>query len=77
MIIEGIFLLLDGWLIWSIIYLIIGVILFIDDLLAETIDKSIMKKLPDKIQEENTLKLIVTIFFILVTSWFIYLFFFL
>lgn len=73
MIIEGILLLFDNWLIWGIVYLIIGIILFIDDLLAETIDKSIMKFLPEKVQEENNLKLIGLIVFIIVTAWFVYL----
>ncbi|MHA1309712.1 MAG: hypothetical protein ACTSWR_01310 [Candidatus Helarchaeota archaeon] len=76
MIIEGILFLTDNWLIMGIIYLVIGLILFIDDLLAETIDKSMMKKLPSKIQEENVLKLIGLIVFIITTLIFIYLYFF-
>ena len=78
MIIEGILLLFKVNLvpvIWGIVYLIIGIILFIDDLLAETKDISMMKKLPDKIQEENTLKTIGLIIFIVTLVWFILLFF--
>ncbi|MBD3228416.1 MAG: hypothetical protein GF329_09525 [Candidatus Lokiarchaeota archaeon] len=73
MVIEGILLLFDNWVIRGLFYLIIGIILFIDDLLAETIDKSMMKFLPEKIQEENNLKLIGLIIFIIVTAWFVYL----
>jgi len=65
MIIEAIFLMLHGHEIIGIIYLILGLILFIDDLLAETKDISIMKKLPERIQEENTLKSIGIIIFII------------
>jgi len=77
MIIEGIILLFDNWLVWGLIYLIIGIFLFIDDLLAETIDISTMKKLPEKVQQENVLKLIGALIFIITTSWFIYLYIFL
>lgn len=76
MIIQGIFLILDSWIIWGIIYHIIGIFLFIDDLIAETIGKSVMEKLPDNIKEENNLKLIGVIIFIIETVWFVYLFFF-
>jgi len=65
MIIESIFLILRGHEIIGIIYLIIGLILFIDDLLAETKDISIMKKLPERIQEPNTLKSIGIVIFII------------
>lgn len=76
MIIEGILLLIDNWWIWGIIYLAIGTFLFIDDILAETIDKSIMKRLPGKIQEENKLKFIGFVIFLITLIWFIFLFFF-
>ncbi|NHI91458.1 MAG: hypothetical protein EAX96_03075 [Candidatus Lokiarchaeota archaeon] len=78
LIIEGILLILKLkpiHLIWGVVYLVIGIILFIDDLLAETKDISMMKKLPNKIQEENTLKTIGLIIFILTLIWFILLFF--
>ena len=60
---------------WGIVYLVIGIVLFIDDLLAETKDISMMKKLPEKIQEESTLKTIGLIVFIVTLIWFILLFF--
>ncbi len=73
MIIEGIILLIRDVLIWGLIYLGLGIFFFIDDLLAETKDISIFKKLPSKMQEENTLNLIGLIFFIIVQVWFVYL----
>ena len=78
MMIEGILLIFKIYpvpVIWGIIYLVVGIILFIDDLLAETKDISMMKKLPEKIQEENTLKTIGLIVFIVTLIWFILLFF--
>jgi hypothetical protein len=76
MIIQGILLILDAWILWGIIYLAIGIFLFIDDLIAETMGKSVMERLPDNLKEENTLKLIGVIIFIVESVWFVYLFFF-
>ncbi|MHA1253631.1 MAG: hypothetical protein ACTSRP_26925 [Candidatus Helarchaeota archaeon] len=75
MIIEGIFLIIDLKIIWGIIYTIIGIVLFIDDLIAETMGKSMMEKLPQKVKNENTLKIIGLIVFIITTIWFLYLFY--
>ncbi|MHA1784124.1 MAG: hypothetical protein ACTSVY_15235 [Candidatus Helarchaeota archaeon] len=78
LIIEGILLIFKNkpvHLIWGVIYLVIGIILFIDDLLAETRDISMMKKLPDKIQEETTLKMIGLGVFIITLVWFLLLYF--
>jgi len=73
MIIEGSILLILEITIWGFIYLGFGIFFLIDDILAETKDISVMKSLPSKIQEENTLNLIGVIIFIVVQIWFIYL----
>ncbi|MHA1266351.1 MAG: hypothetical protein ACTSRS_14050 [Candidatus Helarchaeota archaeon] len=73
MIIEAAFLYFREIYLWFGIYLLIGLFLFVDDLLAETIDKSIMKRLPDAIQEETRLKLIGMAVFFIQFSWFLYL----
>ena len=75
MIIEGIFLIIDLKMIWGIIYTIIGIILFIDDLIAEIIGKSMMEKLPQKVKNDNTLKFIGLVVFIITTTWFLFLFY--
>ncbi|MFX1297175.1 MAG: hypothetical protein ACFFD2_20265, partial [Promethearchaeota archaeon] len=63
MIIEAGFLFSKFIFVWGSIYLGFGFFFFVDDLLAEILDKSIMKRLPDSIQDKNRLKLIGTIIF--------------
>ena len=79
MIVESVFLFLiadsSTILIWAVIYLCFGLFFFIDDLLAETIDISVMKRLPSSMQEENRLKLLGTIVFTVQLAWFLYLLF--
>ena len=75
MIVEAVFLFTKLDWIWAGIYLGFGLFFFIDDLLAETVDKSVMKRLPDSVQEENRLKLIGAIVFIVQLAWFFYLYF--
>lgn len=75
MIIESIVLFYRNITIWGFIYLGLGIFFLLDDILAETKDISVMKKLPSKIQEENTLKLIGVVIFIIIQIWFIYLIF--
>ena len=77
MIVESVFLFLIAGsstiLIWAVIYLCFGLFFFIDDLLAETIDISVMKRLPSSMQEENRLKLLGAIVFTVQLAWFLYL----
>lgn len=61
-------------LIWAMIYLSVGLFFFIDDLLAETVDISVMKRLPSSMQEENRLKFLGSIIFIVQLIWFLYLY---
>lgn len=75
MIIEAGFLFYGNIIIWGWIYLIIGLFFFIDDLLAELMDISIMKRLPNSIQEPDRLKLIGFIIFLVQLGWFFVLFF--
>ena len=75
MIIESIFLFSKFVFIWGGIYLGFGLFFFIDDLLAETKDISVMKRLPDSVQEEDRLKLIGAIIFFVQLAWFCYLYF--
>ena len=73
MIVEAILLFYIENYIWGGIYLGFGLFFFIDDLLAETVDISVMKRLPEGIQEENRLKLLGLIVFIAQLAWFLYL----
>jgi len=77
MIVESVFLFLiadsSTIFIWAVIYLCFGLFFFIDDLLAETIDISVMKRLPSSMQKENRLKLLGTIVFTVQLAWFLYL----
>jgi len=75
MFIEGLILLLNDITIWGIIYVGFGMFFLIDDILAETRDISIFKRLPSKMQEEDTLNLIGIIVFIIIQIWFFYLIF--
>ncbi|MHA1378430.1 MAG: hypothetical protein ACTSRG_08615 [Candidatus Helarchaeota archaeon] len=75
MTIEAVTLFFNNISIWGIIYLGFGLFFLIDDILAETKDISIMKRLPSKMQEENTLNLIGIIIFIIIQIWFFYLLF--
>ena len=75
MIIESGFLFSKSSFIWAGIYLGFGLFFFIDDILAETKDISVMKRLPDSVQDENRLKLIGTIVFLVQLVWFCYLYF--
>ena len=75
MIIESIFLFSKFIYIWFGIYLGFGLFFLIDDLLAETKDISIMKRLPDSVQDENRLKFIGSVIFFVQLVWFCYLFF--
>jgi hypothetical protein len=74
MIVEAILLFYIKNYTWGGIYLGFGVFFFVDDLLAETVDISIMKRLPKGMQEENRLKLLGLILFLIQLAWFLYLF---
>ena len=74
MIIESGFLFSKLIYIWGGIYLGFGLFFLVDDILAETKDISVMKRLPDSVQDENRLKLIGSIVFIVQLVWFLYLY---
>ena len=74
MIIEAGLLFSKFILVWGSIYLGFGLFFFIDDLFAELKDKSIMKRLPDSMQDENRLKLIGFIVFLAQLVFFLYLY---
>ncbi len=74
MIIESGFLFAKEILTWGIIYVAFGLFFLIDDILAETKDISIMKRLPESVQEENRLKLIGLFVFVIQFAWFLYLY---
>ena len=74
MIIEAIFLFWKAILIWASIYLVFGIFFLIDDILAETRNISVMKRLPSSIQQENLLKLLGIFVFLGQFAWFLYLY---
>jgi hypothetical protein len=74
MIIEAGFLFSKQVFVWGGIYLGFGLFFLIDDILAETKDISVMKRLPSSMQEENRLKLYGAIVFVIQFGWFWYLY---
>ena len=71
MIIEAVVLFFHEILLSGFIYLVFGIFFVIDDIFAETKERSVMKYLPSKIQEPNVLKLIGIIVFIIVQKVFL------
>lgn len=74
MIIEAGFLFWKSVFIWDAVYLALGLFFLIDDILAETKGISIMKRLPASIQEENRLKTLGLLVFLVQFAWFLYLY---
>ena len=74
MIIEAGFLFWKAILIWGGIYLAFGIFFLIDDILAETRNISVMKRLPPSIQQEDRLKLLGIFVFLGQFAWFLYLY---
>jgi uncharacterized membrane protein len=74
MIIEAGFLFSKSVCVWGGIYLGFGLFFLVDDILAETLDISVMKRLPNSVQDENRLKLIGSIVFLVQLAWFLYLY---
>jgi len=74
MIVEALLLLSKSKYTWGGIYLGFGIFFFIDDLLAETKDISVMKRLPEPVQEGLRLKILGAIVFIVQLLWFLYLY---
>ncbi len=74
MLIESGFLFAKDVFVWGWIYFGFGLFFLIDDILAETKDISLMKRLPEAVQDEDRLKLIGFIVFVIQLAWFLYLY---